>query len=296
MDANTMRGHFIARLRSTNYDVSNVDDREVSDLLTRAELEYVIRRFVPDLNVKRKGFEIDKKRRLDLSGLITSHTSFKRVKTAGIGDFVIGTEDNGALRTPDQDYQLESGVSIPTPVETDYGIFVRLPNECLFIITENCNTAKGSANKYNVPVQVVNYEDYNRGIRDPYYSPYYNKVWRLDSGNFTPGSDSNSDVSSKNLEGINADGVSGNTIISTERAMHLIPGKDWIIDKYNIHYVKRPRNILVDIITPSNQISSELTSAIHDEIVDIAVKLYTADRMTEQAKFQISDKEVREDE
>lgn len=297
MDANTMRDQLLTRLRSTNYDVSNLDDREASDILSRAELEFVMRRFTSDLNAKRKGFESDSKRRIDLSGLITAHAAFKRVKTASPGDFILGNEDNGALRTPDRDYQLESGASVPTAVSTDYGVFVRLPDECLFIVSESCDTSRGSSKKYGVPIVAVNYEEYNSGIRDPYASPGYNKVWRLDSGNYTVGSDANSDVSSKNISGTNADLTTVlDLTIETERAVHLIPGKDWLVEKYNINYVKKPRRILVDVITPGSQISSELSSAVHDEIVDIAVRLYSSDRMPEQAKYQVAEKEQREDE
>lgn len=296
MDANTMRDQLIARLRTTNYDVSNIDDREASDLLTRAELEFTVRRFIPDLNVKRKGFEMDSKRRLDLSGLITAHAAFKRVNTAGAGDFIIGTEDNGALRTPDKDYQLDESVTPSTAVTTDYGVFVRLPDECLFIISETCDTSKGDSTKVNVPVEVVDYEKYSSSIRDPYKSPYRNKVWRMDSGNFAPGTGLSNDISIKSISGTNADGVTGLDSIDTERALHLIPGKDWIIDKYNVRYVKRPRRILVDMISPTSQISSELPAAVHDEVVDIAVKLYTSARMPEQNKFQVADKEERENE
>lgn len=296
MDANTMRDQMIARLRSTNYDVSNIDDREASDILSRAHTEFVVRRIVGDLNVKRKGFEIDKKRRVDTVGLLTGHAAFTRTKTSGAGDFIIGSEDNGALRTPDKDYQLQSGAVIPTSVTADFGIFVRIPDECMFIIGENVDTSKGSQSKVNVPIEVIAYEEYQPGLRDPYKSPYYNKCWRLDSGNYTPASSSNSETSTKNISGTNADGTTGTSTINTERAVHLIPGKDWRVEKYHLRYIKKPRPIIVDIITPVNQISSELVSTVHDEIVDIAVKLYTADRLPEQVKFQASDKEVREDE
>jgi hypothetical protein len=299
MDANTMRDQVIARLRTTNYDILNLDDREAGDVLTRAELEFTIRRAVGDLNAKRKGFEIDSKRKLDLSSLVTGHTSFKRTRSPGSGDFVLGNEDNGAMRTPDKDYQLQSiaGSSAVT-VETDYGVFCRLPDECLFITLETCDTSKAGVMKYNVPVTPVRFEEYTEGLRDPYFSPYYNRVWRMDTGNWTPADPGNTDPnqSEKNLTGLNADGSATNLTISTERSVHLIPGKDWIVERYNVRYIKKPRRIVVDTISPANQVSSELHSGVHDEIVDIAVRLFISDRMAEQAKYPVAEKEQREDE
>jgi len=294
-----MKDQLIARLRGTNYAVLNIDDREASDVLSRAELEFVMRRFTADSNVKKKGFEIDSKRRLDLSNLLTSHITFKRIKTSGDGDFMIGTEDNGALRTPDKDYQLlYSGGATPYSATDNFGVFVRIPNECLFITSESCSTTRDSSIKNNVPVKVVSYEDYITKIYHPYESPGYNLVWRMDSGNWTPAAElsPSTEESVKNLTGDNAD-ASGNPItIATERSVHLIPGKDWVVSKYTIHYVKKPRRILVDTISPNLQQSSELNSSVHDEIVDVAVRLFTADRIPEQAKYQVAEKEQREDE
>lgn len=298
MDANTMKAQLIARLNGTNYSTLGIDDREASDVLSRAELEFVMRRVVGDLNTKKKGFEFDKKRRVDLNNLLTSRVLLRRVGVGlNAGDFIKGTEDNGAMRTPDKDYQMESiRTNSEDSVESEFGIFCRIPDECLFIINESCNTSKGMQLKFDVPVDVVNYEDYNIKIRMPYNSPYYNLVWRMDSGNWTPADSTNFEISSKRLSGLNADG-SGNTLeINTERSVHLIPGKDWTINGYKINYIKKPRRILVDTISPNNQVSSELGTAIHDEVIDIAVKLFVSDRMPEQVKYQAAEKEQREDE
>lgn len=299
MVANTMGDQLVARLRSANVNLLNLDDREKSDILTRAELEFTVRRFIPDLNVKQKGFEIDTKRRLDLSGLITSHVTFRRLGLGiNVGDFILGSEDNGALRTPDTDYQNISYNSshANSEDETDFGMFCRIPDECLFIISETCETSKGTTVKQGVPVIPITYDYYLANIRDPYNSPYYNRVWRLDSGNYTPSSSGSSEASVRGLTGRNADNISTNLSITTNTAVLLIPGKGWIINKYNIHYVKKPRNIVVDTITPSAQISSELNPLVHDEIVDIAVRLYMSDKMPEQSKYQVAEKENREDE
>jgi len=296
----------IRRLASSNYNLVNFDDRERSILLNEAMDELVMERFLPDSNIKRKGFEADVKRRLDLSGLITSHTTFKRQRFDGAGDlidgegdFMIGTGDNGGLETPDLDEQGQSGGN---DVESKFGVHVMVPDECLFIIADSCSTSKGTQKKRVVPVEVVTHEEYYAKLHNIYQNPYYNKVWRLDNGSYTPADVHASRDTSVKFEngiltgftGVNADGSGLPIAISTFRSAILVPGKDWTVESYYMKYIKRPNRILVDTITPANQRNCELHPAIHTEIVDKAVSKAIASRLPEQVKIQIADKNDKE--
>ena len=305
MDANTMGDVLLYKLRDSNYSLISFDDREKSLLLNLAQDEYLKRRFVGDLNVKQKGFEFDVKRKLDLTGLITAHTAFKRNYLSGgayVSDFMFGNEDNGALRTPDRDYQVESVSTSPqSGVASNYGVFCRIPDECMFIVSETCDTSKQGQIKLGVPVDEVTYEEYVAGINNAYRQPYYNKVWRIEYGSYTPAAED--DISVKftgstltGFTGKQANGDGEDITIATYRSALLIPGKDWQIDKWHVRYIKRPTRILVDTITPANQKNCELNPAIHDEIIEIAVRMAIAAKIPEMQKYQVADKEQRETE
>lgn len=305
MDANTMGDVLLYKLRDSNYSLISFDDREKSLVLNMAMDQFIMDRVVADLNVKQKGFEFDTKRKLDLTGLITAHTAFKRSYTVNnilTGDFMFGTEDNGAKRAPDRDYQMEAiQLTGTTGVTSNYGVFCRIPDECLFIISESCDTSKQTQLKLGVPVEEVSYERYNANINNSHRSPYYNKVWRLEYGSYTPGGTDDISVKFTNgvltgFTGLNASGNGEDISITTYRAAMLIPGKDWQIDKWHVNYIKRPSRILVDTITPANQSNCELHPAVHDEIIEIAVRLAIAAKIPEMQKYQVADKEQKETE
>ena len=49
-------------------------------------------------------------------------------------------------------------------------------------------TGTGVIVKYNVPVQTIDYDEYDSRIRDKYAKPYANLVWSIGFGNFTSSS------------------------------------------------------------------------------------------------------------
>jgi hypothetical protein len=305
MDANTMGDVLAYKLRDSNYSLISFDDREKSLLLNMAQDEFLKDRVIADLNVKQKGFEFDVKRKLDVTGLVSAHKAFKRDYVSGgvhLSDFMYGNEDNGGLRGPDRDYQSESLVGTPTlGAVPNYNVFCRIPDECLFIVSESCDTSKEGQVKLGVPVESVAYEYYQANVNNSYRQPYFNKVWRLDYGSYTPGgsTDTSSKFTGSTLTGFSGDSANGNqgtVTIATYRAAALIPGKDWTIDKWHIRYIKRPNRIMVDTITPANQKSCELHPAVHDEVIDIAVRLAIAAKIPEMQKYQVADKEQKETE
>jgi len=306
MQANEMRSQFLLRYEGAQLANRTFNDREISSLLTMAMNEIVKRRFAPDKNVKRKGFESDIIRSAELSGLITAHTVFTK---AG-DDFMIGTESNGALRTPDLDTQSTSG---SVSVTTDFGVFCRIPDEAMYIILQTCSVNKGTCTVDNVEVQDVTYLDYADGITNYYKRPYKNLVWGMNWGSFTTSGSNSIENSTKfgdtavDPAAVNNDDISGfkgksyddgttDVWIQTLRSKMLIPGKDWLITKYNIYYVKSPSDIVVDVQTPTNQIPCELADFMHDEIVDYAVKLAAASIIPEPNKYQVAQVESTEDE
>lgn len=300
MIANQMKALFILLYEGAGLGERTFEDREVSDFLTIAQEEFVLSRFTRDANVKQKGFEDDNKRDLDLSGLVTGTA----VITA---DFMIqGNEDNGALRTPDIDNQWSATSS---SVAGEYGVYVPIPDEAMFIIQEQCDIYKGSYSsrtdiRKNVKVKQVDWIYYNNLIRDAYRNPSRDLVWRLSSGNLKVSEVSGSGTvsfssSEKYIEGSKySEVLQGDLTPATltfnqdNRAALLIPGKGYYIDKYYVSYVKKPVAILVDTINPANQVNSELNSSVHREIVELAVDIATRAKINPEQKYQLTAQKV----
>ena len=300
MQANEMRSNFLLQYEGAQLANRTFNDREISAFLNKAQSEIIKRRFSFDKNSKGKGFEADNIRRAELAGVITAHKAFKRTNN----DFMIGTEDNGALRTPDLDSQL--------PSTDQYGVFCRIPDEVLYIILESCSVKQGNCIVNNVPVQEITYGVYMNGITNYFKRPYKNLVWAMDWGTYTTSGSNGNEISTKfgdtnvvpgatpsDLTGFKGkstlDGVT-DVLIRTNRSRLLIPGKDWEIDKYNLHYIKEPSSIVVDILTPSQQRHCELASFMHQEIIDYAIKLAAASIAPEQNKYEINTIESSQDE
>lgn len=300
MQANGMRARFNLGYEASRLSNRTFNDREIEDFMNRAQLELTKERAAPWKNRPQIGFGQHPIRNAELAGLITGTQSVPRE------NFILGTPLNGALKGPDLDNADQE--------EDIYGVFVGMPDEVLYPIMETCETNKGKISKTNTPIQEINLAEYQAGIFDEYAKPYSNLVWAFDWGSYTTAipadhalgdgryQDSEKEFSS---EGINFNMRGANYLdpndltaveINTNRSRYLIPGKGWKITKYIIFYIKKPRDIHIDIQTPSLQIHCELPEFIHQDIVDKAVKLASAAIIPEQGKYQVNQVESKEDE
>jgi len=296
MEANGMRARFNLGFEASRLSNRTFNDREIQDFLNRAQLELTKERAAPWKNRPQLGFGQHPIRNAELAGLITATQSVPR------DNFILGTPLNGALKGPDLDNADQE--------EDIYGVFVGIPNEVLYPIIETCETLKGTINKTNTPIKEITLQEYQSGIYDSYAQPYDNLVWSMDWGSYTAAvpdthvignggyTDSDKEFSSSgtgfNMQGINQDGDT--VVINTNRSKYLLPGKGWKITKYVIFYIKKPRDIHIDIQTPGLQIHCELPDFIHQDIVDKAVKLASAAIIPEQGKYQVNQLESKEDE
>jgi hypothetical protein len=185
----------------------------------------------------------------------------------------------------------------------------------MYLLSETANTGFGSygaltKRRRNVPIVNVDYSTYATSIHDDYAKPYHSLIWGMDWGGYTTSSldDGVFAPSTKtytetgtgtNMEGYSPDKVQigdKNVIINTARVRHLILGKDQKIESYSCHYLKKPKDIVVDVLYPALQQHSELAEFLHDEIVDYAVKLASAAIVPEQGKYSVNQLESKEDE
>jgi len=294
MEANEMRAKFLLGFEASRLANRTFNDREIEDFLNKSTLEFTKERYAAWKNRPQIPYGAHPVRNSELAGLVTATQSVPRE------NFMLGTEDNGALKGPDLDKADQP--------EDIYGVFVGMPNEVLYPIIETCETLKGTIEKTNTPIKEITLQEYQSGIYDSYAKPYDNLVWSMDWGSYTTAvpqaitsglyDDSEKEFSRQgtgyNMEGLNYN--QDTLVINTNRSRYLIPGKGWKITKYVVFYIKQPEDIHIDVQTPGLQVHCELPSFVHQDIVDKAVKLASAAIVPEQGKFQVNQLESKEDE
>jgi hypothetical protein len=130
------------------------------------------------------------------------------------------------------------------------GFYFDLPADFQAIILDlpTSNTVKcNSTEKIKPMVEVISHDEYQKAIRNYYKKPYMSgsdgKFWRMYD--------------------------------STKRVQLIVP-QGVTIDNYRIKYLKSLPNIVVDRITPTNQVNCLLSSepkTIHETIVKLAMEL-----------------------
>jgi hypothetical protein len=293
MEANQMRASFNLLKEASRLANRTFNDREIEDFLNKAQEETVKDKFAAWKNRPQIGYGQHPVRNAELAGLVTATQTVPRA------NYIVGTELNGALQGPDLD---RGG----TTQDADrFGVFVGLPNELLYPLVETCETVKGNIVKRNTVIKEVNLQGYLEGIYDDYAKPYDNLVWSMDWGAYTTAipndglyDDSVKEYSSlgtnHNMTGDNYLGDEVN--IDTNRARYLLPGKGWKVNKYNIHYIKLPRAIKIDVQTPSLQVNCELPDFVHNEVVAKAVAIASAAVIPDPNQYQVNDKLAKEQE
>lgn len=291
MEANEMRNRFNLLKEASRLANRTFNDREIEDFLNKAQEEFVKERYAAWKNRPQIGYGQHPVRNAELAGVVTSTQSVPRE------NYIKGNDLNGALRGPDLDKADQD--------DDKFGVFVGIPDEVLYIITETCKTQKDDIIKENTPIKEVNYQGYIDGIYDSFAKPYDNLVWAMDWGSFTPAVPSNGSYDSSVKEysnqgtGFNMQGDNylGDVIeINTNRSRYLIPGKGWKVIGYTVYYIKLPRNISIDVQTPSLQVNCELPMFVHDEIVSKAVKIASAAIIPDPNQYQVNQIESKEDE
>jgi len=288
-----MRARFNLLKEASRLANRTFNDREIEDFLNKAQEQFTKDGYAAWKNRPQIGYGQHPVRNAELAGLVTATQAVPR------SEFILGNEFNGALQGPDLD---KGGI---TQEEDRWGVFVGLPNELLYPLIETCETVKGNVVKRNTPMKEVNLQGYIDGIYDDYAKPYDNLVWSMDWGAYTTSVPSAGDYDNSvkeyssqgtnyNMSGLNNE---GDTVeINTNRAKYLLPGKGWKVNKYTVHYIKLPRQIKIDVQTPSFQVHCELPDFVHDDIVSRAVSIASAAVIPDPNQYQVNDKLAKEQE
>lgn len=125
----------------------DIDDYELSVLLTKSQLQIVNNKFEELSNKLRKGFEGNTKRRNDLKELITNYSV-----------------------TLEQ--ELDKRINLNSQ-------FFVIPSNLLYIIQEQAVISCNGVNK-TISVSPKTHDEYNVQIENPFKKPYNKEVWRLD--------------------------------------------------------------------------------------------------------------------
>lgn len=282
MTANKMAADFALLKDGAGFKDRDFNDREISYFLSAAERELVINEIDGLKNRTQRGLDTEI-RQNEVGSLLSSHITFKVENN----DFMMGTEDNGAFRTPDLDAQLGT-------VER-YGIFVNIPDEVLIPLGGMCTVVKNNKTTDLVRVQDVSATQYSNYILDPYKNPDSDLVWRMNTGSFTPSHHSN-EPSVKGLTGVSAFDKTTEVYLDTNRSHHLIPGNGYTVKSYNLHYIKLPAGIVVNVRNPELSKDSELPTFMHDAIVKRALRIAASSNVPAEGAYDLRDKETRETE
>lgn len=288
------------------------DDRQIGYLLTEGQFRVFIKNYNPFGNKYKRGFEQNEKRRRDLEQLLRSAIisgSFTTGAGGFTGNVVSGSNLINSLNSivglvPGSTLLFEDGfggdevtivsVANDTAIRVDTvatssasstnaegglgksdsqggvhpnGVFLDLPEGFLYAVEESVVTSL--APDQEVDVIPVPHDLYRENIRDPYKKPYKNLAWRMDFSREIH-ADGSTDQTSKRVEIIVAEGAE--------------------LEYYRVRYLRTPPDIIVDEVTPENQIHCILDETLHREIVDEAVKIAAAAVNPEEYQIKQSEK------
>ena len=219
----------------TNFDAPGYTEQERSIFLTKGQQRTFFSLYNPLGNQIREGFEETEARRKDLRALV------KGVTLSTPSSSQIGTLPNG--------------------------VFFDLPEDCLYVISEEVTTTSTEACKNNLRLRVkpTTHDEYAINVKNPFKKPNVTRyVWRLDL--------------QQNRNEIITDGT-------------------FDIAEYHLRYIER----LTPIIVGSNTVDGVagpqdclLDEIIHKRIIEEAVKIATG--ITDPEFYQIKTIEQKDGE
>lgn len=153
-------------------------------------------------------------------------------------------------------------VDLPTDADGNNVVLYTLREEVVIQNATDSCYADGTI----LEVKPVTHDEYTANIRNPFKKPDITKVWRLDFSSA-------------------ANGASRH---------ELITDGSYEVQTYKLRYLKQPSNIVVDSTVGGNNVDCELNDSMHQEIVDVAVRI--ASGITDHPSYQIKLNEEQQSE
>lgn len=244
MTANEMRNLFKELYDGASAQEMGFDDTEVSRFFNLSQNAILNEKIFSNRNVLREGFEIGSKREIELNNLKRTLTLWYDVTTS---EWVIRNQneilDATVTITTDGVMLNDSTVTINT-IMNDNSISFELPNTVLYILRDTCDVKYNDIVYRDIEIKNLNEDETNTVLKSPFRKPDLSVIYRT-------------------LHMFDTD---------SEKQVKLYLDNSFDFKRWNCTYIKRPVEIVVDILIPSNQVDCELDDIIHNDIVFKAVE------------------------
>jgi len=251
MTANEMRNLFKQLYDGAVAVEMGFDDTEVSRFLNLAQTLIINEKIFAFRNSQLEGFEIGSKRDNELNTLKRSLTLWYQ---ESIGEWLYRDYNN----------ILNLDINVIQDKVMNYNaVIFPIPNDILYIVNDTGDILINKTLYRNIPIKNINEDNINDIIRNPFMKPDITVLYR----------------ESQTLQNIE------DNELNLYRTVKLFIPENSEFKRWNVTFIKRPLNIVVDIFNPDNQINCELDDLVHNDIVFKAVELALGAIGSE--KFQI---------
>lgn len=145
------------------------------------------------------------------------------------------------------------------------GEFFDLPDSFLYTLMEEVtiNHDDECYNGNRIKVKPITHDEYNAYISNPWKKPDETTAWRLDFSSDPTG--------------------------AQEIRHEIVVGDNISVDRYYVRYIKNP-----SLISVVNGIDSEINESVHEEIVDIAVRIATGITDPQAYQYKVQEQQATE--
>lgn len=291
MLANEMADNVLVQFEKLNsQNAPGIQDSQLSIILTNAEWHFVQTRLSKILNSKKEGFEETEVRSQGLSALVkdsattsiiepisNENLKYGRFWTLPL-DFMYAILERCEINKLDcgeYSSNLDKGTyTSGTSYSLNDIVFYEETNTFYQSLSNN-NTATITNSKYWKEIEgaegyivPITHDEYNKGRFNPFKKPYFDGseciVWRMTYSRDDSGYDDSTTIISNGYNYITS---------QTPKRHELITDGTFEVIKYKLRYIRIPREIVVDRLTPANQRHCELDESTHQAIVNIAVDM-----------------------
>lgn len=171
------------------------DDRQISTILTKAQLRVFTRYYMPNRNKFGEGFEATEKRRADLA-------QFIEAAVLSASSDQVGVHPNG--------------------------VFYDMPDDYLYTIEEALVTSDSDPKE--ITVLPIEHDYYRANINNPYKKPYANLAWRMDFSRLDHGEDGGDALTGRTAKRTEVI-IKESSTISNYRLRYLMTPPDIVCDE-----------------------------------------------------------------
>jgi len=253
MLSNQMRLYFKDRFDGASDQEMGFDDVEVSRFLTMGQHQEVQSRLFANRNPYLEGYEVGSKRDNEFSELKTHVYIWHDIVNH---QYVIVNQD---------------GSDVVIVKDWEEGIFpnsfiIELPIDFMYFSSDLMDIDYKGVRRKAVSIKSANEDQLAELRMNSFIKPDKRTLYRYTFPRENDGRDEYTDL--------------------TARRCMILTDEDTVLRRYYLSYIRQPKPIVVDILTPTNQRHCELNEEIQMSIIDAAVRIALGSIASE--KYQIS--------